>query len=97
MILTGANPVIEMYRILRYLSSMKVKTSVTLSALTIKAVDELAGPGMARSRIIEQAVLEFIERRRRRLREQKDLETLNRSAERLNRQMEDILAFQVEP
>jgi metal-responsive CopG/Arc/MetJ family transcriptional regulator len=75
---------------------MKIKTSITLSALTIKAVDELAGPGMARSRVIEQAVLEFVERRRRQLREQKDLEVLNRSAERLNREIEDVLTFQVE-
>jgi len=76
---------------------MKVKTSITLSASTIEAVDKLAGPGMARSRVIEQAVLEFVERRRRQLREQKDLEILNRSADRLNREIEDVLAFQVEP
>jgi metal-responsive CopG/Arc/MetJ family transcriptional regulator len=76
---------------------MKVKTSVTLSASTLKAVDELAGPGMARSRIIEQAVLEFVERRRRQLRDQRDLAILNRSADRLNRELEDVLAFQVEP
>jgi metal-responsive CopG/Arc/MetJ family transcriptional regulator len=76
---------------------MKVKTSITLSASTIEAVDELAGPGMARSRVIERAVLEFVERRRRQLREQKDLEILNRSADRLNREIEDVFAFQVEP
>ena len=76
---------------------MKVKTSITLSASTIKAVDELAGPQMARSRVIEQAVLEFVERRRRQAREQRDLEILNRSADRLNREIEDVLAFQVEP
>ena len=75
---------------------MKVKTSITLSALTINAVDELGGPGMARSRVIEQAVLEFVERGRRQLREQKDLEILNRPADRLNREIEDVLAFQVE-
>jgi len=76
---------------------MKVKTSITLSASTIRAVDELAGPKMARSRIIEQAVLEFLERRRRQAREQRDLAILNRSADRLNREMEGVLAFQVEP
>jgi hypothetical protein len=46
--------------------------------------------------VIEQAVLEFVERRRRQLREQKDLEILNRCADRLNREIEDVLAFQVE-
>jgi predicted transcriptional regulator len=76
---------------------MKVKTSITLSASTIRAVDELAGPEMARSRVIEQAVLEFVERRRRQSREERDLKILNRAAERLNREIEDVLAFQVEP
>jgi len=76
---------------------MKVKTSVTLAASTLKAVDELAGPGMARSRIIEQAVLEFVQRCRRQLRDQRDFAILNRSADRLNREVEDVLAFQVEP
>jgi predicted transcriptional regulator len=75
---------------------MKVKTSVTLSAATIQAIDELAGPGITRSGIIEQAVMEFVQRRHRQLREQKDLEILNRCAEQLNREVEDILAFQVE-
>ena len=75
---------------------MKVKTSITLSPSTIEAIDELAGEDMPRSRVIEQAVLEFV-RRRRRLREARDLEILNRSAKRLNRETEDVLAFQVEP
>jgi metal-responsive CopG/Arc/MetJ family transcriptional regulator len=75
---------------------MKVKTSVTLSAATIQAIDELAGPETTRSGIIEQAVMEFVQRRHRQLREQKDLEILNRCAEQLNREVEDILAFQVE-
>jgi metal-responsive CopG/Arc/MetJ family transcriptional regulator len=75
---------------------MKVKTSVTLSAATLQVIDELAGPGTTRSGIIEQAVMEFVQRRQRQLREQKDLEILNRCAEQLNREVEDILAFQVE-
>jgi predicted transcriptional regulator len=75
---------------------MKIKTSITLSASTIKALDELAGPGTPRSGIIEQAVMEFVQRRQRQWREQKDLEILNRCAEQLNRELEDILAFQAE-
>jgi hypothetical protein len=50
---------------------------------------------MARSRVIEQA--EFVERRRRQSREEKDPKILNRAAERLNREIEDVLAFQTEP
>jgi len=76
---------------------MKVKTSITLSSAAIEAIDEVAGPGVPRSRIVEQAVLEFVERRRRQQREARDLEILNRSADRLNRETENVLAFQVEP
>jgi predicted transcriptional regulator len=76
---------------------MRVKTSITLSAATIAAIDEVAGPDAPRSRVVEQAVLEFVERRRRQLREARDLEILNRSADRLNRETGDILGFQVEP
>ncbi len=49
---------------------------------------------MTRSRIIEEAVLEFVEQRRRQLREQKDLEILNHSAKRLNREIKDVLEIQ---
>ena len=75
---------------------MKVKTSVTLSPETLRAIDEIAGELLNRSRVIEQAVLEFIERRRRAERDARDLEILNRSADVLNEEVEDILAYQVE-
>lgn len=79
------------------LLGMKVKTSVTLSPETIEAIDEIAGARSNRSRLIEQAVVEFVASHRRRQREAKDLEILNRSAERLNRETEDVLRYQVEP
>ena len=76
---------------------MKVKTSITLSPDTIVAVDRIAGRQATRSRIIEQAIVEYVERHRRRTREAHDLEILNRSADELNREMEDILEYQMEP
>ena len=75
---------------------MKVKTSVTLSPETLHAIDEIAGALLNRSRVIELAVLEFIERRRRAERDARDLEILNRSADALNEEVEDILAYQAE-
>ncbi len=75
---------------------MKVKTSVTLDPETLRAIDEIAGAHLNRSRIIEQAVLELIERRRRADRDARDLEILNRSADVLNQEVEDILGYQVE-
>lgn len=76
---------------------MKVKTSVTLSPETIEAIDAIAGARCSRSRIIEQAVTDFVATHRRRERDAKDLEILERSAERLNRETEDVLGYQVEP
>jgi predicted transcriptional regulator len=76
---------------------MKLKTSVTLSSSTIAAIDELAGSDVPRSRIVEQAVLEYVERHRRQVREARDLKILNRAAQRLNREIEDVLEFQTEP
>jgi predicted transcriptional regulator len=75
---------------------MKVKTSVTLSPETIQAIDEIAGEVLNRSRLVEQAILEFIERHRRAVRDARDLEILNRSADVLNQEFKEILAYQVE-
>ena len=75
---------------------MRVKTTVSLSPETIRAIDEIAGEMLDRSNVIELAVLEFIKRRSREEREARDLEILNRSAELLNQEMEDVLSYQVE-
>ena len=76
---------------------MRVKTSISLSPQIIDEIDEIAGADKNRSRLIEQAIAEFIARHRRGQREARDLEILNRSADELNREMEDILEYQVEP
>jgi len=75
---------------------MKQKTSITLSPETIKAIDEVAGESSNRSRVIEQAVVEFLERRRRQVREARDLEILNSAADDLNHEVEDVLDYQAE-
>lgn len=56
--------------------------------------DEIAGEGSNRCQLIEQAVVEFIDRRRRRTREARDLEILNQNAEPLNEEIEDVLSYQ---
>lgn len=76
---------------------MKQKTSITLSREVLQAIDQLTGPTSNRSRVIELAVVEFLTRRRRLERDQRDLELLDRAAEDLDEEMEDVLAFQVEP
>ncbi len=75
---------------------MRSKISVTLAQETLQALDEVA-PGANRSRVIEEAVRDFLARRARDEREARDLERLTRAAAALNREMEDVLSYQVEP
>jgi len=79
-----------------YFSSMKQKTSITLSPEVLRAVDELAGESSNRSRIIEQAVVEFLERRRRAQREARDLAILDAAADELNDEVADVLDYQAD-
>jgi predicted transcriptional regulator len=76
---------------------MKAKTSITLSASALRAVDRLAGRGGNRSAVIERAILEFVERRARQERDARDRELLDRHADALNRETADALEFQAEP
>jgi len=76
---------------------MKVKTSVTLSPAIMMALDALIDPGSNRSRVIERAVEEFIQRRTIEMREARDLEILDREAEELNREVADVLEYQIVP
>jgi len=75
---------------------MTVKTSITLSAETLRALDRAIGRGGNRSRAIEQAILEFLDRRRRAERDARDRAILDRHADELNREAADVLSFQVD-
>jgi metal-responsive CopG/Arc/MetJ family transcriptional regulator len=77
---------------------MNVKTSISLSEATLKAVDQMARARASnRSRVIEEAVRAYVAQRAREQRDQHDLAVLNREADGLNREVEDALAFQHEP
>ena len=74
---------------------MKSKTSVTLSKALLDDIDQHLGAGANRSKLIETAVRECLERRGRELRDKQELELLNRNASSLNREAKDVLSFQV--
>jgi len=76
---------------------MKVKTSITLSRDVLDAVDARAGRGRSRSDFIESALRTFLEQTARDARNVRDIEILNRRAERLNREAADVLTYQVIP
>ncbi len=76
---------------------MKVKTSITLSEELVEVLDEMTDEDSNRSQMIERAVADFIERHRRQLRDIRDLEILNRSADELNQEIDDVLTYQAAP
>ncbi len=75
---------------------MKVKTSVTLSEDIVKAVDQIANGEESRSEVIERLLRERFVQMSRRKRDLRDLEIINRNADRLNAEAEDVLSYQVE-
>lgn len=79
-----------------YFSGMKMKTSITLSEDLVAAIDKLAGR-RGRSAVVELALRAFLEERSRRVRNARDLATLNRHAKELNAEAIDTLAFQMLP
>ena len=76
--------------------SMRIKTSVTIDERVLKAIDKTTTRTRSRSRVIEDASREFLVRRARAARDARDLAILNESADALNREMEDVLAYQAD-
>lgn len=75
---------------------MKIKTSITLSEDVLHTVDELCGEGQNRSEFIENALNAFIAEQVRKQRYARELEILNRYADELNAEAEDVLLDQIE-
>jgi metal-responsive CopG/Arc/MetJ family transcriptional regulator len=73
---------------------MKEKTSITLSPEVLKGVDRLAGSKRSRSAVIESVLRVYLRQRERDLINARDLEILNRAADRLNAEAEDVLKDQ---
>ena len=79
-----------------YYSSMKRKTSITLSEDVLDAVERMTPKGGSRSETIERLLRDRFAREARRTRDLKDLEAINRNAEQLNEEAEDVLTYQVD-
>jgi metal-responsive CopG/Arc/MetJ family transcriptional regulator len=76
---------------------MKVKTSITLAEDVLKAIDEQSGSHQSRSDFIEKAVRAYIAQVLRDRQNARDLEIINRQADRLNEEAQDVLTYQVIP
>jgi metal-responsive CopG/Arc/MetJ family transcriptional regulator len=73
---------------------MKQKTSITLSRDVLRNVDRITGTKQSRSAFIETVLRSYLLQEARTQRDRRELEILNRNADRLNREAEDGLEHQ---
>ncbi len=78
-----------------YISSMKMKTSITISNELLLEIDSLLQGKGNRSNLIEKAVREYIDRQKRAVRDNSDIERINKACDDLNKEAIDVLKYQV--
>jgi metal-responsive CopG/Arc/MetJ family transcriptional regulator len=79
-----------------HVGDMKVKTSIMLSEDLLKTIDQFSTRYKNRSDFIEAAVRAFVAQIRRDAQNARDLEIINRYADRLNQEAEDVLTYQAD-
>ena len=75
---------------------MKLKTSITLDADVVTAVEAIARGGESRSQVIERLLRESLAARRRSALDSRDMDIINAHADELNEEALDVLGYQVE-
>ncbi len=73
---------------------MKEKVSIALSKEVLVRIDRMAGAGQSRSAFIETVLAQYLDKQARMQVEARDLELLNRAADELNAEVEDVLRYQ---
>jgi metal-responsive CopG/Arc/MetJ family transcriptional regulator len=73
---------------------MKEKTSITLSKEVLAAIDRIAGSKQSRSAFIEAVLAQYLRKRARAQIEARDLELINKAADELKAEVEDVLRYQ---
>jgi metal-responsive CopG/Arc/MetJ family transcriptional regulator len=73
---------------------MKEKTSLTLSPEVLTGIDRLAGSKQSRSAFIENVLRQYLRDRIRKERSARDLALLNKFADEMNAEAEDVLRYQ---
>jgi len=74
---------------------MKVKTSVILPNDLLEIVNSLSGKYKSRSQFIEIALRYYIAQIKREKQNSRDLEIIDRFADRLNKETYDVLKYQI--
>ncbi len=70
---------------------MRDKTSVTLPQELLTRIDRV---DKNRSALLERAALAYLDHLARQDRDRRDIELINRNAERMNKEAEDVLEYQ---
>jgi metal-responsive CopG/Arc/MetJ family transcriptional regulator len=73
---------------------MKKKTSITLSKEVLAGIDRIAGSKQSRSAFIEAVLAQYLRKQARAQIEARDLELINKAADELNAEVEDVLRYQ---
>ncbi|MBI3537814.1 MAG: hypothetical protein HY070_09685 [Chloroflexi bacterium] len=74
---------------------MKVKTTISISDALLRAIDRKIKSKHYRSQFIETAMWIYLGRKRRNGRKPSDKDIINKHADELNREAEDVLSYQV--
>jgi metal-responsive CopG/Arc/MetJ family transcriptional regulator len=73
---------------------MKEKTSITLSSEVLAEIDRLAGAKSSRSAFIERVLRGYLLERVRAAINARDLQEINRAADQLNAEANDVVEYQ---
>ena len=74
---------------------MKSKTSITLSASILAELDAVIGKNGNRSKLIEKAIHEYLQKLIRDERDKREIQLINQHADQLNKEANDVLGYQV--
>ncbi len=72
----------------------KIKTSLTLSRDVVRGIDRVAGEKRSRSAVVDALLRGYLSHRERAAANARDVEKINRFADELNSEMQDVLAYQ---
>jgi metal-responsive CopG/Arc/MetJ family transcriptional regulator len=73
---------------------MKEKTSITLSKEVLTGIDRMTGSKQSRSAFIEAVLVRYLRQQARAQVEARDLELINKAADELSEEVEDVLRYQ---
>jgi len=76
---------------------MKQKTSITLSKEVLSGIDRIAGSKRSRSAFIESILSRYLRERAKAARDAREIELINKHADELNAEAEDVLRYQAPP